>query len=86
MLIVAVVALAGCGGSTGPSKDAVQQSAWEWIKTKVPATTSVDDVGCVSSGDGKWSCLTYARPAAAAAVTVSITVTCDDTSCLYEAR
>ena len=82
----AALAAAGCGGSEGMSRDQVQQSAWQFVKDKVPVDTSVDDVGCVSDGGGKWSCLTYARPVGGAAVPVSIQVTCDDVNCLYEAR
>ncbi len=78
--------VAGCGGSSGMSREDVQQSTWDWLKAKVPATTSLDDVGCVDNGGGKWSCLTTARPSGGGApVQVQITVTCDKVNCLYQA-
>ena len=83
VLLVGIAA--GCGGSSLPAKDAVQDSTWTWVKGQVGDNVSVNDVGCVEDGDaGHWKCLTTLQMVGGTTRQVSVSVTCDEQTCLYE--
>ncbi len=85
--LFAAFLLAGCGGSSSslPARDSVQDSTWTWVKGQVGDKVSVDDVGCVADGDaGHWKCLTTLHAVGGKTQQVSVSVTCDEQSCLYE--
>lgn len=80
---LAALALVGCGGSDSLSREDVEATVGQQIRSNVGPDTAVDDPECVDAGGGEWKCIAYVRNGDQAGQ-VSVDVTCDeDGRCLF---
>lgn len=78
--VLAVCALAGCGGSSEQTftRESVQETMSQAIRDQLPANTTMDPLECVEDGDTRhWKCISYALQGNEQRFTLTVAITCD---------